>query len=292
MKFSLSLLNVAFAAATMPSVSVASASARHGHVSSLDSTHLFPDADFRVDIDAATHSSDASNNGQSYDSRAYGKASVFPAFIRKMQEATGKIVNLPEGYSYHDAQVQTLYLTESSRRHTDSRIEGMTSLNPNDPDGSLTAFYVQESTADAYFDTDDDEVCIPFVEGSAIYFNGGLPHRSIVKSGAVKLVGPFLLKGLEAVGVGSSPTRIPTRPPTGPPTRSPTTPPTTFPTASPTTSKASKVKASKAPKVAVGESTSTLQVQKMTSGGSSVPQTSLAGVWLVSLLSLGAFFSF
>ncbi len=134
-------------------MSVAGARHGHGHVSSLDSTHLFPDADFRVDIDAATHSSDASNNGQSYDSRAYGKASVFPAFIRKMQEATGKIVNLPEGYSYHDAEVQTLYLTESSRRHTDSRIEGMTPLNPNDPDGSLTAFYVQESTADAYFDT-------------------------------------------------------------------------------------------------------------------------------------------
>lgn len=120
-----------------------------------------------------------------------------------MQQATGKVVHLPEGYSYHVAQVQTLYLTESSDRHTDSSLEGP--LNPSDPNGSLTAFYVQESTADAYFDIDDDEMCIPFVEGNVIYFNGGLPHNSVVKSGAVKLVGPFLLSSLESVGMLATP---------------------------------------------------------------------------------------
>mmetsp|Transcript_4589 Transcript_4589/g.7109 ORF Transcript_4589/g.7109 Transcript_4589/m.7109 type:complete len:240 (-) Transcript_4589:675-1394(-) len=191
------LLNAAIAAAIMPSVQ-----ADDRHVSYLDSTHLFPGADFNVKVDAATQSSDASNNRQSYDSKVYGKALVFPAFIRKMQQATGRIVNLPEGYSFHDHDVQTLYLTESSVRHTDVRVEGMTPLE--DSDESLTAFYVQESTADAYFETDDDELCIPYVEGSAIYFNGGLPHQSIVKSGAVKLVGPFLLSTLESVGSSAS----------------------------------------------------------------------------------------
>ena len=98
--------------------------------------------------------------------------------------------------------MQTLYLDESSRRHTDVRVNGMA---PVDSQDSLVAFYVQEATAGSYFQTDDNELCIPFVEGSAVYFNGGLPHNSIVKSGAVKLVGPFLLSSLESVGTGPPP---------------------------------------------------------------------------------------
>ena len=174
-----------------------------------------------------------------------------------MQQATGRIVNLPEGYSFHDHDVQTLYLTESSVRHTDVRVEGRTPLE--DSDESLTAFYVQEATADAYFETDDDELCIPYVEGSAIYFNGGLPHQSIVKSGAVKLVGPFLLSTLESV-MGSEPC---------------STPPSS--------------KASKGPKA--GKVSSSLQVQQMKSSGSgsSLPLTSLVGICLVSIVALGTF---
>eukprot|EP00986_Skeletonema_menzelii_P004126 scaffold1371_cov132-Skeletonema_menzelii.AAC.7 len=84
-------------------------------------------------------------------------------------------------------------------------IEGSVPVDREDSDGSLIAFYVHESTANAYFQTDDDELCIPFVEGSAVYFNGGLPHSSIVKSGAVKLVGPFLLSSLESVGLAAAP---------------------------------------------------------------------------------------
>ena len=251
------LLNAAIAAAIMPWVRVAVADDRH--VSCLDRTRLFPDIDYSVKVDAATQSSDASNNRQPHDGKIYGKALVFPAFIRKMQQATGRIVNLPDGYSFHDVHVQTLYLTESSVRHTDVRVEGRTPLE--DSDESLTAFYVQEATADAYFETDDDELCIPYVEGSAIYFNGGLPHQSIVKSGAVKLVGPFLLSTLESV-MGSEPC---------------STPPSS--------------KASKGPKAGKVSSFSSLQVQQMKSSGSgsSLPLTSLVGICLVSIVALGTF---
>jgi len=209
------LLKAAIAVAVMPSGRVM---ADERHVSYLDSTLLFPDADFHVDIDASVQSSsDAPNNRLSYNGKVFGQASVYPAFIQKLQQATGKIVNLPEGYSFHDVQVQTLYLTESSARHTDTRIGGKgdnIKLIPlNESDGSLTAFYVQESTADAYFETDDDELCIPYVEGSAVYFNGGLPHHTILKSGAVKLVGPFLFSSLESVGMGMTSTTIATPPP-------------------------------------------------------------------------------
>ena len=171
------------------------------HVKQLDSTHLFPDADFRVDVDAASTSDASSNRQYQYDDgRVYGRASVFPPFIRKMQQVTGKIVSLPEGQ-----QVHTLYLTESSPRHIDERVNGKGPVDHEDTDGSLVAFYVQKTTADAYFVIDDDELCIPFVEGSAVYFNGGLPHNSIVKSGAVKLVGPFLLSSVEKVWFGGPP---------------------------------------------------------------------------------------
>ena len=54
---------------------------------------------------------------------------------------------------------------------------------------------------DAYLETDDDELCIPLVEGSAVSFNGGLPHRTVVKSGSVKLVGPFFLSSFASVGM-------------------------------------------------------------------------------------------
>eukprot|EP00984_Skeletonema_dohrnii_P019361 scaffold9217_cov150-Skeletonema_dohrnii-CCMP3373.AAC.7 len=338
------LLKATIAAAIMPSVFVVVAVADDRHVSSLDSTRLFPGADFKDDIDASTQSSNASNNRQSYDGKVYGKASVFPAFIRKMQQATGRIVNLPDGYSFHDHDVQTLYLTESSVRHTDVRVEGRTPLE--DSEESLTAFYVQESTADAYFETDDDELCIPYVEGSAIYFNGGLPHQSIVKSGAVKLVGPFLMSTLESVGgpagwcgtsstdarkcelrcdddcecpssegcfkdvqcfppPSSSPSASPSNLPTSSPQVSPSTAPSVSPQVSPSTAPSvspsvhpsagpagpmptsSKASKSKAPK-----SSSSLQVQHMKSGGSSLFQTTFVGIRLVSIATLGTFFAF
>ena len=195
-------VNAAIAATIMSSERVL---ADDRHVKQLDSTHLFPDADFRVDVDAASTSDAFSDHQYHDDGRVYGKASVFPPFIRKMQQVTGKIVNLPEGSSSHDAQVQTLYLTESSPRHIDERVNGKGPVDHEDSNGSLVAFYVHEAAADAYFEIDDDELCIPFVEGSAVYFNGGLPHNSIVKSGAVKLVGPFLLSSLECVVTGPAP---------------------------------------------------------------------------------------
>eukprot|EP00984_Skeletonema_dohrnii_P027216 scaffold16716_cov146-Skeletonema_dohrnii-CCMP3373.AAC.7 len=259
----------------MPSGSFVLADDRH--VSSLDSTVLFPDAYFRVNVDASTHSSTASSNQQTDNGigRVYGKASVYPAFIQKLQQATGKIVNL-EGYShpFHDVdvEVQTSYLTESSVPHVDCLMGkgGIIKLNPLE-ESTLTAFYVHESTAEAHFETDDDELCIPCVKGRVIYFNGGLPHHTILKSGsgAVKLVGPFQLSTLKSVGI------VVVTGPSISPSIAPSTP----------TSKASKSanpKATKSTPVAV---TTTLQVQEMKSGGSSV--SPLFGLATIVALAVG-----
>ena len=168
-------------------------------------------------------------------------------------------------------------------------------------------------------------MCIPYVEGSAIYFNGGLPHQSIVKSGAVKLVGPFLLSTLESVGFftgycgmdyddarkceqlcncdeeinGVCTEETPICPLgeicfgidlTGPTEciKPPTLSPS--PSLSPSESPAvSSSKSSKGPKA--GKVSSSLQVQQMKSSGSgsSLPLTSLVGICLVSIVALGTF---
>ena len=254
------------------------------HVSSLDITALFPDAYFRVNVDASTHSSTASNNPQTDNGigRVFGKASVYPAFIQKLHQATGKIVNL-EGYShpFHDVEVevQTSYLTKSSVRHVDTLFEGeggIIKLNPLE-ESALTAFYVHESTAEAHFETDDDELCIPCIKGRVIYFNGGLPHHTILKSGsgAVKLVGPFQLSTLESVW-------------SFPPTPSPTPGKYTPPTPTSKASKSANPKAAKSTPCSV--TAATLQVQQMKSGGSSV--SPLFGLATIVALAVGSLFFF
>ena len=108
---------IAAAIAATPSAVVADVR----HVSSLESTHLFPDVDFQVDIDAAeqSHSPDPCSNKQG---RRVGKAWVYPAFIQKLQQATGNTINLP-GSSFEEVEVQTLYITETTNRHVDSKRE-------------------------------------------------------------------------------------------------------------------------------------------------------------------------
>ena len=187
------------------------------HVVSFESSHLFPDADFVGDIDPTKQSSDASDNpsrGNLADaaSRSYGRIIAYPSFIQKMQKSMLGSIN-PDIFSavFHDAdaddapfqEVQTLHLTKTSARHVDCTmtVEGdkITNHRLKKSDG-LTSFYVQQAD-DAYLETDDDELCIPLVEGSAVSFNGGLPHRTVVKSGSVKLVGPFFLSSFASVGM-------------------------------------------------------------------------------------------
>jgi hypothetical protein len=190
------------------------------HVVSFESSRLFPDADFFGDIDATKQSSDASDNPSRVHSedanRSYGRIIAYPSFIQKMQKSMlGNINSDIVSAIFHDAdeggasfqEVQTLHLTKTSSRHVDCTmtVEGdkITSHPLKESDG-LTSFYVQQAD-DAYLETDDDELCIPLVEGSAVSFNGGLPHRTVVKSGSVKLVGPFFLSSFANVGMDNIP---------------------------------------------------------------------------------------
>lgn len=194
----LSIATVAAITALAPSA----ANADDRHVRFLDSAHLFPEANYHTSDTTDNLSSDRSTHG-----RTYGSAVVFPLFMRKIQRMAGidaidssdAPAALANDAPFHE--VQTLLLTKSSQYHVDRTRDG----KPVTKSDGNVGFYVEKSTAEgSYFDTDDDELCIPIVEGSVVYFNGGLSHRTIVNSGSVKLIGPFLLSTLKSVG-GSEP---------------------------------------------------------------------------------------
>jgi hypothetical protein len=172
------------------------------HVARFDVTKLFPGADFRVDADPALQSSnwdeDRAHTGQN-SGRTYGSVDLFPAFIQKIQRAMNMAVNIADAAFY---KVQMVHITRSSSRHTDrvrEVIGDSVRTIPVKKSEATTAFYVQEASSDAYLETDDGELCIPFVEGSAVHFDGQLPHQVIVPSGAIKLLGPFQLSTLRSV---------------------------------------------------------------------------------------------
>ena len=155
----------------------------------------------------------------------------------------------------------------------------------------MTAFYVQKATADAHFETDDDEMCIPFVEGSAMYFNGGLPHHTVLKSsGAIKLVGPFLLSTMESVGDPCAPGAPSPKPPRCFPTQSPIDPPP--PTQAPVTTSTSTMQTAKsaksrAPKSSKSPGGGGIITSQLKSDGSSLAP--IAGVTTVASIVIVAF---
>jgi hypothetical protein len=172
------------------------------HVARFDVTKLFSGAYFHVDADPALQSSnwdeDRARTGQ-YLSRTYGTVDVFPAFIQKIQQAMNMAVNVADAAFY---KVQMVHITRSSSRHTDrvrEVIGDSVRTIPVKKSEATTAFYVQEASFDAYLETDDGELCIPFVEESAVHFDGQLPHQVIIPSGAIKLLGPFQLSSLRSV---------------------------------------------------------------------------------------------
>jgi len=102
-------------------------------------------------------------------------------------------------------------LTGSSHRHIDSIC-----TNPHGPCRHVTsmetvAFLPLDTNNDSYFDYNDE--CVPLVKGSLIHFDGSVVHNTVVKSGSVRLLGPFHIQSMMGVG-GPSPTASPTPAPT------------------------------------------------------------------------------
>jgi hypothetical protein len=151
--------------------------------------------DYRVEVNAANACAAPDRNGPSFTK---GSAFIYPSLLKKIQKAVGP------GYINPAAlgavrQVQTKRFMESSARHVDSLGGTFKDLLKKD---DMVGFIFGNTNDDAYFETDDGELCVPAVKGTLLSFDGSIPHRTVMKSGHIELIGPFLLSSevLEAVG--------------------------------------------------------------------------------------------
>ena len=168
------------------------------HVIPMPSASLFSEANYFIIVDAAEMSDTQGNclhiNNGVNDDRIFGNVLVGHGFLRQMQLQSGISLESSSLDTSDDALLHKRRMTrlvKSSRRHTDV-IVGASRKSSNQQRGSLpVGFFVLNSNPDAYFETDDHELCIPMVEGTFVTFNGLRPHRTVINAGHVDLIGPF-----------------------------------------------------------------------------------------------------
>ena len=182
------------------------------HVIPMPSASLFSEANYFINVDVKEMSDTQEhylhiNNGVN-DGRIVGSVLVRRGFLHQMQLQSGISLESSSLDTSDDALLHKLKMTrlvKSSRRHTDV-IMGASrkSSNSNQQRGNLpVGFFIMNSNPDAYFETDDDELCIPMVEGTFVTFNGLRPHRTVIKAGHVDLIGPFDMESGNGVAVSS-----------------------------------------------------------------------------------------
>ena len=190
-------------AAAAGSIILKGAAAR-STVSPLSGIHLFPRANIEVDVDAA-HANAVDGLGSLYGrhglNRAYGKASLSSALLSQIEQKIGTDIAAVLG---EDNKVQTLRLTKTSSWHTDCEMNGPQKRTSSKKDQLQVGVFFSNTNKDAYFETKDGDLCIPIVEGNFVSFNGLVPHRSVVKSGHIDMVGPFSLSSDGFVDIAMS----------------------------------------------------------------------------------------
>src|SRR5210317_718147 len=156
--------------------------------------------DFRVEVDAA-NACDA--GAYSDGSVTRGLASVYPPFLKKIEKEFGHGTIHPTALMEEAVhQVQTKRFTETTQLHRDSYTNEHGVRQTVGEDGKV-GFIFRNTNEDAHFETDDDGgFCFPAVKGTFMTFDGSIPHQTIVKSGHVELIGPFLLSSKALFGVG------------------------------------------------------------------------------------------
>lgn len=162
-------------------------------VSQLGGINLFPQANFDVEVDAAhANSADGLGSLPLFGRRDYGMASLRLALLSHIQQTLG--TDLSNAAALGEAnRVQTLRLMETSPWHTDCEMDGTQKRTSPEKDELQVSFFFSNTNEDAYFETKDGNLCIPVVEGNFVSFNGRVPHRSVVMSGHIDMVGPFSL---------------------------------------------------------------------------------------------------
>jgi len=148
--------------------------------------------DFRVEVDAAS-ACDAANSNYSVGSITRGSASVYPSLLKKIEKAIGHGTIHPAVLDEAVHQVQTKRFMETSPLHRDFYTDEQGVGHSAGGENGMVGFIFANTNEDAHFETNDGSLCFPVVEGTFMSFDGNIPHRTVVKSGHVELIGPFLL---------------------------------------------------------------------------------------------------
>ncbi|KAL7457571.1 hypothetical protein ACHAWC_009176, partial [Mediolabrus comicus] len=127
------------------------------------------------------------------EDRYFGSAWLGSSFLRQMQQHAG--VDLSSSSSEKDVvdtsddtilhKMKMTHIAKSSPWHTDVMVEER-STTPK-----RVGFYLLNDNPRAYFETKDDDLCIPIIKGSFITFNGRRPHHTVIMDGHVDMLGPF-----------------------------------------------------------------------------------------------------
>jgi hypothetical protein len=170
-------------------------------VTPLSGINLFPAANYEIDVNAA-HENSIDGLGsvfgrhdltRKYGGRAYGNALLHPPLLGQIVEEVGRDnVNAAALDAVH-RQVQTLRITGTSPWHTDCEMDGPQQRKPIKNEPLQVGLFFGNTNEDAYFEIMDGKLCIPIIAETFVSFDGRSPHRTVVMSGHVDMVGPFSL---------------------------------------------------------------------------------------------------
>eukprot|EP00984_Skeletonema_dohrnii_P003505 scaffold1185_cov106-Skeletonema_dohrnii-CCMP3373.AAC.1 len=158
--------------------------------------------DYHIEVNAADACAAPDGNGPTMPFTK-GAALVYPSLLAKIKKVVGPR-NVNSAALEAVRQVQTLHFMESSARHVDNSMDAETGkvsqwLKKDDVVGMIFG----NTNEGAYFETDEGELCVPVVEGVFLAFDGSIPHRTVMKSGHINLIGPFILSS-DALATGSA----------------------------------------------------------------------------------------
>eukprot|EP00984_Skeletonema_dohrnii_P034572 scaffold33594_cov201-Skeletonema_dohrnii-CCMP3373.AAC.6 len=157
--------------------------------------------DFHVEVNAANACAAPDGYGPTMP-YTKGAASIYPSLLTKIKKVIGPRIN--SAALEEVRQVQTLHFVESTAPHVDIHMDAEThKFNKWLKHDDVVGMIFGNTNEGAYFETDDGELCVPVVEGIFLAFDGSIPHRTVMKSGHVNLIGPFLLSS-EVLPAGSA----------------------------------------------------------------------------------------
>ena len=169
------------------------------HVSYFPEVAMFPDVHYKIENDAAivnaVDSGAAYLSSRHFSHQSYGSAIVPTSFLKKIESKSNLHIPYAMNGDTSFERFQTKHLSKSSKLHKDCTRNGEEEIPMDGP----TGFFFRNTNPDAYFETYDGNLCIPIIEGNFVHFDGNKPHRTVINSGHVDLLGPIDLATRENV---------------------------------------------------------------------------------------------